>query len=57
MTQLTLSLTTDEQKWLQDWSTLAGYDSASDGIKEVLKTCGGLPRGSKYWKERFAFAE
>ena len=57
MTQLTLSLTTDEQKWLQDWSTLAGYDSASDGIKEVLKTCGAIPRGSAYFKKRFAFAE
>ena len=58
MTTLPITLTTEESKWLDDWSLMAGYSSASDGIKEVLKTCGGLPRGSQYWKEKFpSFAE
>ena len=57
MTTLQLTLTTEEQKWLQDWSTMAGYTSSTDGIRQVLKTCGAIPRGSDYWKERFSFAE
>ena len=57
MTQVTLPLTTEELKWLDQWSVLAGYSSASDGVKEVLKTCGAIPRGQKYWKEKFSFAE
>ena len=57
MTQVTLPLTNEEQKWLSDWSVMAGYTSATEGITEVLKTVGAIPRGSSYWKEHFTFAE
>lgn len=57
MTTLNISLTTEEQKWLDDWSCLAGYKSTTEGIKEVLKVCGAIPRGSDYWKKQFEFAE
>ncbi len=57
MTTLPITLTTEEEKWLDDWSTMAGYRSASEGIKEVLKTCGAIPRGSEYFKKKFSFAE
>ena len=57
MTTLPITLTTEEEKWLDDWSTMAGYTSASEGIKEVLKTCGAIPRGSAYFKTKFPFAE
>ncbi|MDC0325911.1 hypothetical protein OAL60_00565 [bacterium] len=57
MTTVSLPLTTEEQRWLDDWSVMAGYKSASEGIKEVLKTCGAIPRGSDYFKSKFPFAE
>lgn len=57
MTTITLPLTSEEQKWLDDWSTMSGYSSTSDGVREVLRTIGAIPRGSDYWKERFTFAE
>ena len=57
MTNLNLLLTNEENRWLEDWSTMSGYTSAEDGIREVLKTCGAIPRGEDYWKKRFSFAE
>ncbi|QNI75613.1 hypothetical protein SynMVIR181_00613 [Synechococcus sp. MVIR-18-1] len=42
---------------MDDWSTMSGYSSTSDGVREVLRTIGAIPRGSDYWKERFTFAE
>jgi hypothetical protein len=57
MTTLPITLTTEEQKWLDDWSTMSGYSSSCDGVREVLKVCGAIPRGSDYWKTRFSFSE
>jgi hypothetical protein len=57
MTTLPITLTTEEEKWLADWSTLSGYKSSTEGIREVLKVCGALPKGSAYWKDHFSFAE
>lgn len=57
MTTLPITLTTEEQKWLDDWSVMSGYQSPSEGIKEVLKVVGAIPRGHQYWKSRFSFAE
>ena len=57
MTQVTLPLTTEENSWLDGWSVMAGYKSSSEGIREVLKTVGAIPRGEDYWKEVFPFAE
>ena len=54
---LQLQLTNEQHKWLDDWATMAGYNSAADGVTEVLKTCGAIPRGSDYWKKKFSFAE
>ena len=57
MTKLELPLTNDENKWLSDWATMAGYKNNEDGIREVLKVVGAIPKGSAYWKEHFEFAE
>ena len=57
MTTISLNLTSEEAKWLGDWSTLAAYKTPEEGVKEVLKVCGAIPRGQEYWKERFSFAE
>ncbi|MDA7491203.1 hypothetical protein N9A81_01900 [Synechococcus sp. AH-707-M23] len=57
MTTLPINLTTEESSWLADWATLSGHQSPEDGIREVLKVCGALPKGSAYWKEKFSFAE
>ncbi len=57
MTTLPITLTTEESSWLEDWATLSGHQSPEDGIREVLKVCGALPKGSAYWKEKFSFAE
>jgi hypothetical protein len=57
MTTVQLSLTSEESKWLSDWSTLSGYKTSSEGIREVLKVCGAIPKGSSHWQERFEFAE
>ena len=57
MSTVNISLTSEEQKWLEDWSTMGGYKSATEGIKEVLKVCGAIPRGHDYWKKQFEFAE
>ena len=54
MKDLTLSLTYEEKRWLDDWSTLSGYSDAQHGIKELLKVAGAIPRGSEYFKQRFA---
>lgn len=54
---LELNLTNEQHKWLEDWSTMAGYNSATDGVTEVLRTVGAIPRGSEYWKQKFSFAE
>ena len=42
---------------LEDWSTMQAYKTPEEGIKEVLKVCGAIPRGTSYFKDRFAFAE
>jgi hypothetical protein len=57
MTTLEVPLTEEESHWLSDWTTLSGYKTPADGIKEVLKVCGAIPKGHKYWKEKFSFAE
>lgn len=57
MTTITLALTQEQQKWCDDWATLSGYQSSSDGIIEVLKVVGAIPKGSSYWNEKFSFAE
>jgi hypothetical protein len=57
MTTVQLSLTSEESKWLDDWSVLSGYKTSSEGIREVLKVCGAIPKGSAHWKEHFDFAE
>ncbi len=57
MTQLAISMTANEKRWLDDWATLSGYTTAEEGIVEVLKTCGGLPRKEAFWTESFPFAE
>lgn len=57
MTTLPITLTTEESKWLDDWATLSGHGDAEQGIREVLKVCGALPKGSAYWKKQFTFAE
>jgi hypothetical protein len=57
MTTLEVNLTEEESHWLSDWSTMSGYKTPVDGIKEVLKVCGAIPKGSQYWKEKFSFAE
>ena len=57
MTMLTLPLTNEEQHWLSDWSVLAGYQTPEQGVMEVLKTVGAVPKGHEYWKRKFSFAE
>ena len=57
MTTLSLDLTAEEMKWLDDWSVLSAYQSPQEGIREVLKTCGAIPKGHEYFKQRFNFAE
>ena len=57
MTSLTVPLTNEETKWLSDWSCLAGYTTPEEGVKEVLKVVGAIPKGSQYWKDHFSFAE
>ena len=57
MTTLNLTLTEEEQHWLNDWSVLSAYKTPEEGIREVLKTCGAIPRGSEYFKRRFSFSE
>ena len=57
MTNLSLNLTEEEGKWLDDWSVLSAYDTPEQGVIEVLKTCGALPRGHNYFHQRFSFAE
>lgn len=57
MTTLQLPLTSEEEQWLSDWSTLAGYKTNTDGIREVLKVVGAIPKGTDYWRQRFDFAE
>jgi hypothetical protein len=57
MSMLTVPLTDEESTWLEDWSTLSGYQTPADGIKEVLKVCGAIPKGHEYWKKKFSFAE
>ena len=57
MTKLELPLTTEEEKWLSAWVTMQAYASPAEGVREVLKVCGAIPRGSEYWKDRFTFAE
>lgn len=53
MTTLSLNLTNEEMQWCSDWSTLSGYSNAAEGVKEVLKVCGAIPRGPEYWQEKF----
>ena len=57
MTTLDIHLTTEESRWREDWSTMQAYKTPEEGIKEVLKVCGAIPRGSTYFKEHFSFAE
>ena len=57
MTTLPIHLTSEESRWLEDWSTLAAYSTPEEGIREVLKTVGAIPRGSDYFRQRFAFSE
>jgi hypothetical protein len=57
MTTLPINLTNEESKWLSDWATTSAYKTPEEGIKEVLKVVGAIPRGSAYWKDHFAFAE
>jgi hypothetical protein len=57
MTTMQVPLSTEESKWLEDWSTMSGYGSSTEGIREVLKTIGAIPRGADYWKNKFSFAE
>lgn len=57
MTTLSLNLTTEEHRWLDDWSVMSAYTTPEEGIREVLKTCGAIPKGSAYYKQRFSFAE
>lgn len=57
MTTLPIHLTSEETRWLEDWSTLAAYKTPEEGIKELLRTCGAIPRGSQYFKQRFSFTE
>jgi hypothetical protein len=57
MTTLELPLTDEELHWLEDWSTMQAYKTPQEGVKEVLKVIGVIPRGSAYWKEKFSFAE
>lgn len=57
MTHLALTLTEEENKWLDDWSVMQAYSSPEEGIKEVLRVCGAIPRGHEYWKDKFSFSE
>jgi hypothetical protein len=57
MNSSTITLTADELRWLDGWTALAAYNSPEEGVLEVLKTCGAIPRGSEYFKQRFSFAE
>ena len=57
MTTLPITLTSEEDRWLSDWATMSGYQTPDEGVREVLKTIGAIPRGSDYWKQRFEFAE
>ena len=57
MTTVQLNLTAEEERWLSDWSTLSGYQTTTDGIIEVLKVVGAIPKGEHYWRKRFDFAE
>lgn len=52
-----ITLTSEEEKWLSDWSTLSGYKTNEEGIREVLKTIGAIPKGSDFYRQRFGFAE
>ena len=57
MTNLQLSLTDEENRWISDWSTLSGYKTPDEGIREVLKVVGAIPKGTSYWRQKFDFAE
>ena len=57
MTTLPITLTTEENRWLADWATLSGHKTPEEGIKEVLRVCGAIPKGSAYWKQKFSFSE
>ncbi len=57
MTTLPLTLTAEESRWLCDWSTLSGHQSPEEGVREVLKVCGAIPRGSEYFKKKFSFSD
>lgn len=57
MTTLPIHLTSEETRWLEDWSTMAAYTTPEEGVKEILRICGAIPRGTSYWKEKFSFAE
>ena len=57
MITLPISLTNEESKWLDDWSVMAGYKSPEEGIRELMKVSGAIPKGQAYWKDRFSFAE
>ena len=57
MTELKLSLTLQEERWLDDWSVLSGYQTPQQGVMELLKVAGAIPRGSEYFKKRFAHLE
>ena len=54
MTTVSLELTNEQAKWCEDWATLAGHANPTEGIIEMLKLCGGLPRGSEYYQKKFA---
>ena len=57
MTTLPIHLTSEETRWLEDWSTMAAYKTPEEGVKEILRVCGAIPRGTSYWPEKFSFAE
>ena len=57
MTTIKLELSFEQAKWLQDWSTMAGYKDEQEGVLSVLKVCGAIPRGHEYWQDVFGFAE
>ena len=57
MTTLPIHLTSEETRWLEDWSTMAAYKTPEEGVKEILRVCGAIPRGTSYWQEKFSFAE
>ena len=57
MTQLPITLTTEESSWLSDWALMSGHKDAEEGVREVLKVCGAIPKGTAYWRNKFTFAE